>query len=597
MGRFGPPPAQAIPRRSTTASPSRSAIRRTIGTQTSGQTGLTINSVGHLKITSGGTLTLTCNAACSGDITLDGSGILEFDSTNAYVCNMTGGAGGTVQFLSTNTSSGTHATIRSTTANSANYGTITFASFRGNTSLSYVDFLRMGTSSIACLTANLNSSSPLFSFSLQHCTFTTCGTLTIANFTTDASCIVDSCTWSGTTGTSCTNITTGTARTSGTRLINNNSCDISFGPASTINLRDFTITGNLFPALAMLVSGDNPWAQLSGNLIRGTGTSNGFVTLKTVGDTSQNNPWNYMHVHNDGGTQTQNADPITPTDKRGHSIAGWIFDPGNCDTVGDWFSAPSPASSMTYIINNCLYLPIGDGTNKGKHMGTALSCTGNANFAASVTHCTWACDVDNGENGEVRVAETYAGYAGMITAVKSNLAWSANATSACVFSRISLSTVSDIASAGNLDYNGKWNPTAAQSAGGNVPGYKDYTISPSQPMFSSATGLGAHDVTVSANPFVDVNMASANWRNIASWSVHKGQSSSGDTYQTKVNGAYTYIKGDPANRIADLVNWVKGGWRVTAASLKNAGHDGVTIGALEWVSTGSARIPIVCSGD
>ena len=94
---------------------------------------------------------------------------------------------------------------------------------------------------------------------------------------------------------------------------------------------------------------------------------------------------------------------------------------------------------------------------------------------------------------------------------------------------------------------------------------------------------------MSTNPFVDST------RNIATWAVHKGLANSGDAYNTKSDAAYAYFAAGPAatnlnTRIMDLVNWVKAGWQVTASSLKNAGHDGVTIGAMGWVASAQPSI-------
>lgn len=88
-------------------------------------------------------------------------------------------------------------------------------------------------------------------------------------------------------------------------------------------------------------------------------------------------------------------------------------------------------------------------------------------------------------------------------------------------------------------------------------------------------GLGAE--------FVDAT------RNAASWAVHKGAASSGDTKRVKLDAVRTLLMGDPTLGYGDLLPWVRAGFLPQKPSLINAGHDGFTIGAIQ--DGGGGEIP------
>lgn len=164
------------------------------------------------------------------------------------------------------------------------------------------------------------------------------------------------------------------------------------------------------------------------------------------------------------------------------------------------------------------------------------------------------------------------------------------------------------------------------------------TVYTTREMFSSTTGLGAHDVVASAN-FVDTtrnlatfdtaylgnsaadgtwtdgasytvgkivstassgfyNNATINFRCIANHTATSGNSTLGQpgvasswntswelasVYRLRVS-APTYSAGVRQATARDLYEWVKAGWAPTNASLKATAHDGGDIGAVPWVS-------------
>jgi hypothetical protein len=450
----------------------------------------------------------------------------------------------------------------------------------------YVDFVKIGTTSVAAWVIYPSST---YAFSWKFCTW-------------DADCGRIEATTGLAAGTvfeleDCVHLQTGQCLsaalsgssdiTTGTRSIRRNYFAGLLGTqGSGGQWRGCSIIGNVCSAInGTAGASTGTGAVVHTNVIRRqiTNTMNcAFGTDRTVG-------WNYLHLHSNAGSLA-NPHPFSFNGSADTTFSGWIFDPGDTDRAGDWISASSPAAARSYAVEYCLYLPIGAGSYVGGHSGTALSALGSANFSCSVTHCTWVCYQDTAENGGVRGGETYAGYAGMFSAIKSNIAWSPTADTAAIYLRTgtAATVASDICEDEDADYNATWNAITTGAAG-SVRGYKDYVTTPTNPMFSTTANLGANDVTLSGNPFVDVDMGTSSWRNIASWAVHKSQASGGDSYNDKCDAAYDYFAAGPAagdldDRISDLIEWVKAGWKVNDASLEDAGHDAATIGALDYAS-------------
>jgi hypothetical protein len=87
--------------------------------------------------------------------------------------------------------------------------------------------------------------------------------------------------------------------------------------------------------------------------------------------------------------------------------------------------------------------------------------------------------------------------------------------------------------------------------------------------------LGANDVNVDPG-FVDPN------RSFWSWAVAQG--SSATTISGKVSDGLTFLRLDPTLIRSSLIPYIQAGFAPTNAALANAGHDGVTIGAMEMAS-------------
>lgn len=542
---------------------------------------------GILNVSTGVTLTVVSKVLQSNaEWTFSAGSGLTFSSASNLVWAMNTANNQYSQKLSMSGSSGSHITITSTGGGT---GRFTCPYNVTQHAWSYVDASYLGDSSTPSVVSNLSVMGTGVS-NFTRCTFDNCGGVTNSGSQSNSTWTMDDCEFTNTATTYSVGPSATTVIGTGTRRISGCVFDKQFGNGNAAY--QFTITGNVMPK--MNISGIYPYTQFSGNVVRYSASDP--VVCNDVSSTPEANTWNLVHIHNPAGTLTTNAH-VLGIGRGGANVtvAGWIFDPGYTDIGGDIVQGASPASAMTVTVKYNLCLPVGEGVNIGKCCGNFISCLGSANLTIQAEHNTTTGfrGGSNQDNGGFTVGETYAGRTGMVPYIKSNLVWSQTSNDALIFGRKATSTAGDICSAANIGYNGKYNAVTSCTGAtnpGSVPGYMDYFTSPTAAMFSSTTGLGANDVTLSGMPFVDVNMGSNAWRNIASWAVAKGLASSGDSYDTKCNAAYAYFAGGCATgvtgtRIAEMVDWIKAGWKVTDSSLNNAGHDGATIGALGYVSS------------
>jgi hypothetical protein len=134
----------------------------------------------------------------------------------------------------------------------------------------------------------------------------------------------------------------------------------------------------------------------------------------------------------------------------------------------------------------------------------------------------------------------------------------------------------DVMPAAGLDYNATsfaplTCPAGTFSGVSGDTGIEDGT--PYRSPMSGSTAPGQHDI-YGVNPqFVDNSWT---WQKYAVAVA----GSSGLTDSAKLQDLTDYLWGDPVTRIADLCTKVRSGFKVQNVALKDAGHDGVTIGAL-----------------
>lgn len=236
-------------------------------------------------------------------------------------------------------------------------------------------------------------------------------------------------------------------------------------------------------------------------------------------------------------------------------------------------------SAFSYGVNNCILLPAAsDGTSPGK-LCSLIAAASQSHF--SINHNTVVANWPTGsssESGVVQYGESGGGAAGEVTSLKSNLVWSSVVATgrAAVLTRLTGTLQNEVAAA-NADYNATWN---GANDGTDPTGYVSGSAGS---IFSSGTA-GVHDKVLTSDPFVDKT------RNFAKWGASIGGAGTvADTLALLrkrldwTDGAYNANNGAT---IQALVAWVSAGFQVTAASLKNAGHDGVTIGAMPFAATG-----------
>lgn len=341
------------------------------------------------------------------------------------------------------------------------------------------------------------------------------------------------------------------------------------------------------------------------------------------------------------------TDSVATTNARGVLMQGAAYDISGCvfdypaATTGDFIA--SAATSYTLQCDHNLLLPNSAGGNTGKLVSPL-----NAPAAGGLTvdhNTVYSSLASTVESGVAAYGETYAGSAGMYKSLRSNLIYTTSGVG-CALARTNQSTVSDIlVTADKGDYNAFNAP--ADSVAGNVlvvygasGGYVDTVATPTVAMFTSTTGLGAHDIV--ADPaFVDTtrclatfdsaylgNTATA-WATATSYTVGDIVSASdsgfygGATVNFRCINAHTSVSGNATTgkpglaanwrtnwqlasvyrlqvsvaeysaatrqaTVQDLITWVKGGWSPTNSALKDAGHDGETIGSGSFVSLGGS---------
>jgi hypothetical protein len=130
-------------------------------------------------------------------------------------------------------------------------------------------------------------------------------------------------------------------------------------------------------------------------------------------------------------------------------------------------------------------------------------------------------------------------------------------------------------------HNATWNLVTSSTYSDNSTGTHFDT-----PMPTGSTAANANGVVLSGNPFVDSS------RNLSTWGAMLGAANDAETV-TRLMAQYDPTDADYDARYTTtaLYTWVSAGFKVTGSQgllLKDAGHDGVTIGALGFqaASTG-----------
>lgn len=471
-------------------------------------------------------------------------------------------------YFQCNGTSGSHCTITSVKTNSAASARIIVTNdLEGQIVATYTDISYLGSASVIAWEFALSASGT--QFDLTDCTFDNCGTIGHPYNAVDGSVF---------------NLK---------RVKFTNSLDTSFSPPASLAVRftavktsgtrsidlcsfDKALYGSGFYSLSVtnsaLLNGCSSDAAattttgtFSGNFIDHN-SAEASIPFQTIA--------NCYHAF-----RTNQSHGITPPNYGSAiSVTGCVFEIPQCVNSTDngdlILLAGNPGSALTATIQNNLLLPIATGSQAGKCPGTLVSevsAGGGPNWTLVCEHNTYTVEKD-GVSGAItgfRVSENSAFHAGGVSSFKSNLAWASasSATLQWMFADMDGTPNTDVLASANSVKNAGWNLSPASGTNA-ATGYKGVW----------STAPGTTDLTLTGNPFVDST------RNCLTWAVAQGQAGT-------LAALKTYLAADPS-RIATMYSWVRDGWKVTGdqgLTLKDAGHDFATIGALGYVAASGGR--------
>lgn len=546
-------------------------VNTTVGT--SGPTGtaaITFGASGVLTINSGVQFTCRGDILCAtggtsrASIVQLGGSILEMDASQAttplsqtYKIRL-GGANADKCRFETQGTAGNRCTVRSNAGGGNAFFTRGGFTNTGFMVAAYTDFLRIGDSGNPFLGADLTTSNAISKLDLSNCTLDSCGLLDATLGGTPGAASIMSfvnVTHKNTVPATALKLTTGASPT-GTRLVKG----CIFDKDVTVNAASgWTFGGantgdeNLFNA-GMTMAGSSAWATFRNAILR-RGTTNQETAMGGMQDVL------FMQDHTTANPHFVGLGTTLPAGT--YTFNGCLFWFKGSDTAGDGILGENAGAATILAVQNCIVLPNG---GAGLASCSLVSLLGNASLSVSMLHNT---GMDGNSQALITYGETYASYAGMITGFKSNLVWRPSGTQGYkMFRDVAGNAITDTCSPANAGYNTGWN----LAAGNNGKGY--HASNNATVMFSSAPGTNDVDV----NPgFVDST------RSIATWDTSlggPGTVANALTELGKKNDATGY---NSAYSIPALLAYLRGGFAPRNTALKNAGHDGVTIGAVEGV--------------
>jgi hypothetical protein len=278
------------------------------------------------------------------------------------------------------------------------------------------------------------------------------------------------------------------------------------------------------------------------------------------------------------GAENPNPHGLSPFVTYGvnESFQGNVFEAHDADSgdAGDMFiQGAASVSGGNYItVRNNIVIPnYYPGNNVSS--GVLLTLTGTALTPSADVYNNTCCidlDVSASRGAILAIGEASGGAAGQISRFKNNIGWGRQPNEGFAAQQEPGSTVKDIITAGNADYN--WLHNA--SAGDNLRGY-DYR--------GTYQDLWAAGNAVAAG--VDANQGSGDpgfydsTRNIAKWNYERGY------------GAESYTEGlstleADIDKIDDLINYIFEGFRVTNAAARSGSAFGSAFGAATFYDAG-----------
>lgn len=550
-------------------------VDTTVGTSgASGTTAVTVGSAGQVVVPDGIRLTVRGDVLCAtggtvkASVLLQAGGKFRFDASQAttplsqkYTVRLGGANADRCRFEAQGTSA-KRCTVDSDAAGGNGYfsrSTFTNTEFF---ICSYTDFTRIGDSSNRFCNSDLATSSSNSKHDFSNCTFDACGTVDATQGGTPGSASFMSyvnCSWKSTAG---SGLTVSTASSpSGTRVIKGCVFDktVTLNQCSGWVLGGSSLGDENYFGNGISIAGTTAWSSFQNAIVRRSSNvqeqANGSVTDVL-----------YMQDHTTSNPHFVALATSIPTGT--YTFDGCLFWYQGSNTAGDGILIGSPSNTHTVEAIRCIVLPNG---GAGLASCSLISALGNAKISYRARHCTMLGGGNS--NAGVTVGETYAGFAGQMTGFQSNIVWKPSGTTGYKLFRDAAGSVSDICSPSNADYNCGWN----LATGSDLKGYH----ASSGTMFSTAPG--AHDVD--GNPqFVDSS------RSIASWDTSLGGAgtvANALAELAKKNDAAGY---NSNYNIPALLTYLRGGFAPTNVALQNAGHDGVTIGAVEGVFASGALL-------
>jgi hypothetical protein len=254
----------------------------------------------------------------------------------------------------------------------------------------------------------------------------------------------------------------------------------------------------------------------------------------------------------------------------GGNVTGWVYDCDGPSADGDCIFI---GAASTVSVTGCLV--IGDGTSASGKLVNALGGVG----AGAIT-CNHNTISGTPEGGIIHTDEAASSHAGHVTSCQSNLLWApgAHASNNIIYAGGSGTPAVDAVTL--ADYNAIGNPNIGDcyyntsTLQTTVVGYEGIKISLNDDYPNAQ--VGANDLTITGNPFVD---STRNW---IAWGVAIGGTAA--THEA----AFAYMAANPSvatDATNGVVQWVKNGFKVTGSQgllIKDNGHDSVTRGAMAY---------------
>lgn len=575
-----------------------------------------VNSSGALTINTGVTLTCKGNlqvapSSVTAGVTINGSGKLLFD----------GSAVSSTRFYLLSCSTNGRLNLAGTDAN--NRATVDAASGGGCWQLGRVSVSlassnwgllnRCGDASNSGFTG-ANTAGSGQTIDVQNTLFTNCGYIRFAANHATATVLLQDVEFQDSVGTA--NQLIGFANADMTC----NRCVFDKGKNLTVFVAEaWLATNNYFGGKLQNVSPSKGWKTGSGNNFLGHPSGNGLAWRGSMEDA--------YYFHYSADNENYIVQSFVATDA-GNVVKGIILDYGDTSaSQPDGLVVSSLTTGLTYDFSEIIKLP----DSAGESSGAVCNCLSTAAVAGTYTfnHNTYVTQGGVTQNG-FYIGETGgSNVPGLISSFKSNLAWTPSGkTQGWKYKRHGSGTTQDHVAAADADYNWGWNLTAGTDGNGyegdgvtplfstgtpdtnggngdpqfvdtsrNLVRFDiDYLGNSAATAWADATSYAVGDV-VSASDAGYYDGETINWRCITAHTSADANATNGKPgavsgFRTNWEPMSLYRLREDPTRIASLITWVRAGYAVQNASLQNAGHDSVTIGAGEFVSSGPA-IPVL----